>query len=110
MLNEKVKSLLSLSGHTQNELAKNWEMSKQTLSNKIRRQYFNASDLVKLAKFCGAELAFTMPNGSKVVLDESDIKVESPKSKVVKVDNPKVEKVASKKVELPDLTDFINSL
>ena len=104
MLNEKIRSILSLGGHSQTDLAKEWGMSKQALSNKIRRQYFNASDLVKLAKFCGAELAFTMPNGSKVVLDETDIKVDKQKpgfkpgskSKVVKVESPKVE---SPKVE-----------
>ena len=114
MLNEKIRSVLSLGGHSQTDLAKEWGMSKQALSNKIRRQYFNASDLVKLAKFCGAELAFTMPNGSKVVLDETDIKVDKQKpgfkpgskSKVVKVESPKVD---TQEVGA-DLTEFIANM
>lgn len=85
MMIDKIKALLKITDHSQQDLADEWHMSKQALSNKLRRNYLNSDDLIKVAKFCGAELAFLFPNGTRVVLDEGDLKVDK------KRPGPKVE-------------------
>jgi len=64
---EKVKALLALSGKKQVELAKEFDMSPQTMSNKMARGSWSAADLAKVAAFC--ELAFVFPNGEKIIIE-----------------------------------------
>lgn len=66
---EKVKALLALSGKKQVELAKEFDMSPQTMSNKMARGSWSAADLAKVAAFCGCELAFVFPNGEKIIIE-----------------------------------------
>lgn len=92
MITDKIKGLLRLSNHKQTELASYMNISKQGLTNKFTNNYMSSDDLIKVAKFCGAELAFLLPNGSKVVLDDSDLKVDKkkPNSKSLKSEKSKV--------------------
>lgn len=69
-VSDKVKGLLALSGKKQIDLAGNFDMSKQTMSNKFARNSWFASDLVKAAEFCGCKLAFVMPDGQLLYIDE----------------------------------------
>lgn len=66
---EKVKALLALSGKKQVELAKEFDMSPQTMSNKMARGSWSAADLAKVAAFCGCELAFVLPDGQKIIIE-----------------------------------------
>ena len=110
MITDKIKGLLRLSNHKQTELATYMNISKQGLTNKFTNNYMSSDDLIKVAKFCGAELAFLLPNGSKVVLDDSDLKVDkkkaTPKSKVEK---SKVEKVAVPQTHI-DLDELLKQV
>jgi hypothetical protein len=66
-------SILMLKNKTRKEFASFLNTSPQALNNKFARCSFSAYDLLKLAEFCDCELSFTFSNGSKVVLDISDI-------------------------------------
>ena len=61
-------------GKKQNDLAAAFDMSKQTMSNKMARESWSASDLVKVAEVCGCKVAFVMPDGQQLVLDDASDK------------------------------------
>ena len=67
-----VKALLNMRGKKQLDLAEEFEMSKQAMSNKIARTSWFAKDLVKVADFCGCKLAFIMPDGQQIIIDDNE--------------------------------------
>lgn len=69
-----IKGLLAMCGKKQNDLAAAFDMSKQTMSNKMARESWSASDLVKVAEVCGCKVAFVMPDGQQLVLDDASDK------------------------------------
>lgn len=69
-ISDKVKGLLALSGKKQIELADRFGMSKQTMNNKMNRGSWSASDLARVADFCGCKLAFVLPDGQHIYLEE----------------------------------------
>lgn len=69
----KIKALLAMAGKKNVELAEYLGMSPQSLQNKFNRGSFSADDLIRIAEFTGAELAFSM-EGDKVALDASCIR------------------------------------
>lgn len=71
-ISDKVKGLLALSGKRQIDLATEFGMSKQTMSNKFARNSWFANDLAKAAEFCGCKLAFIMPDGQQIIIDAED--------------------------------------
>lgn len=76
VITNRIKSLLSMAGKKQIELAAYMGISPQSLQNKFSRSSFSADDLIKISNFTGAELAFiTGENGeNKVTLDSSCIR------------------------------------
>ena len=68
-ISETVKGLLAMSGKRQNDLANHFGMSKQTMSNKFARNSWFGSDLVKAAELCGSKLAFILPNGQQIIIE-----------------------------------------
>ena len=69
-ISDKVKGLLALSGKRQIDLAADFGVSKQSMSNKIARNSWFASDLIKVADFCGCKLAFVMPDGQQIIIED----------------------------------------
>ena len=65
-----VKGLLAIRGIKQIDLASHFGMSKQTMSNKFARNSWFASDLVKTADFCGCKLAFILPDGQQIIIED----------------------------------------
>ena len=61
-VSDKVKGLLALRGVKQLDLAAEFGMSKQTMSNKFARNSWSANDLAKAAEFCGCNLAIVGNN------------------------------------------------
>lgn len=75
-VSDKVKGLLAMTGKRQTDLAEALGMSsKQAMNNKIRKNSWYASDLIKVADLCGCKLAFVMPDGNLIYLDE---KIKNP--------------------------------
>lgn len=72
-VSQKVKSVLLLSEKDRSGLASYLGISNQALSNKFYRGSFSASDLVKVAEYCGATLAFCTPEGNSITLDVTDL-------------------------------------
>lgn len=68
-VSEKVKGMLALTGKKQIELAEEFEMSKQTMSNKMARGSWSASDLARAAQFCGCSLAIILPDGQRLIIE-----------------------------------------
>ncbi len=74
-----VKGLLAIRGIKQIDLAIHFGMSKQTMSNKFARNSWFASDLVKVADFCGCKVAFILPDGQQIIIeDDGDEKRKTP--------------------------------
>ena len=65
-----VKGLLAIRGIKQIDLAAHFGMSKQTMSNKFARNSWFATDLVKAANFCGCKLAFILPDGQQIIIED----------------------------------------
>jgi hypothetical protein len=66
----KIKALLSLCGKKQSDLLDVLGMSsRQSLSNKFSNERWSANDLVSIADFCGAKVAFILPDGTQIPLD-----------------------------------------
>lgn len=72
----KVKGLLFSSGKDYSGFANALGISTQALSNKFYRDSFSTKDLIILAEYIGQDLAFFSPEGSKTILDKSDIKAK----------------------------------
>ena len=72
MTSDTVRALLALSGKRQNDLAQHFGMSKQTMSNKMARNSWSASDLLKAADLCNSKLVFIMPNGQELTIEEGE--------------------------------------
>lgn len=70
-ISDKVKGLLALSGRRQIDLAEAFGMSKQTMNNKVNRDSWSGRDLAKVAEFCGCKLAFVLPDGQHIFLEDS---------------------------------------
>lgn len=80
VITNRIKSLLSNAGKKQIELAAYMGVSPQSLQNKFNRGSFSADDLIKIATFTGAELAF-ITGENKVTLDSSCIRESEPVEK-----------------------------
>ncbi len=72
-ISKKIKSLLIENDKKQSDLMEVLGMSsKQSLSNKFSNERWSADDLVKIADFCGCKLAFVLPNGERIVIENKD--------------------------------------
>lgn len=68
---KKIKALLALTGKKQTDLMGSLGMSsKQSLSNKFSNERWSADDLVKVADECGCMVAFILPDGQVLPLDD----------------------------------------
>lgn len=77
-VSNKVKGLLALRGLKQIDLAAHFGMTKQTMSNKISRNSWYATDLIKVADFCGCKLAFILPDGQQIIIDDDSSEGKAP--------------------------------
>ena len=65
-----IKALLALSGLKQSDLLQPLNMSsRQSLSNKFTNERWSAQDLVDISHLCGCKLAFIMPNGQQIIVE-----------------------------------------
>ena len=71
-ISKSVKMALNKAGKRQNDLAALYECSKQSMSTKINRESWFGKDLVRIAEFTGAKLAFVYPDGQIIYIDTSD--------------------------------------
>ncbi len=75
-----IKALLALSGVKKSDLLSPLNMSsRQSMSNKFTNERWSAQDLIAVAGVCGCKLAFILPNGQQIVIeDEAPKKEEAP--------------------------------
>ena len=71
-VSKKIKAILQLCDKRQLDLAEHFGMSTQTMSNKMARGSWSATDLVKVAEFTGCKVAFILPDGQQIVLDDEE--------------------------------------
>ncbi len=70
-VSKNVKALLAISEKKQADLMEPLNMgSKQSLSNKFSNERWTANDLIAVAQFCGSKLAFVLPNGQQIIIEE----------------------------------------
>lgn len=70
-VSKKIKSLLMETEKKQSDLIDILGMgSKQSLSNKFTNERWSAEDLSKIADFCGCKLAFILPSGERIVIND----------------------------------------
>lgn len=68
-ISKAIKMLLVENSMKQNDLAEAFEMTKQTMSNKVVAERWSGKDLLKVAALTGCELAFILPDGRKIVIE-----------------------------------------
>lgn len=73
-ISAKVSALLKVKGLSQNDLAAAYGVSKQSMSNKVRNERWDASDLIKVANMTDCKLAFILQDGSVIYFDAEDEK------------------------------------
>ena len=67
----KIRYLIDASGMKQADFLSVLGMgSKQSLSNKFSNERWSAEDLVKVAEECGCTVAFILPDGQVIPLDD----------------------------------------
>lgn len=66
-----VKTVLSIIGKSQTEMAEAFGVSKQTLNNKFGRNTWTLKDLKQLAALAGCKLLFRFDDGTEIVLSDS---------------------------------------
>ncbi len=69
-VSDSVKALLALNNIKQNQLADTFDMSKQAMSNKFAKNSWFAKDLIKVADMCDCKVAFIMPDGQQIIIDD----------------------------------------
>ena len=109
-LKSKVASALKLNGKSIEDYAKSIGTSKQSYYVKLRNESLTVRDLVKVANYVGMKVVLEGEHG-KVDITIDDFELSTDKRNKNGGNLPTIKsKVATKKVEAPDLTDFINSL
>lgn len=69
-----VKALISNAGIKQGDLTSILNMSSaQAVSNKFRLNRWSDEDLIKIAELTGCKLAFILPDGERITLDQSQV-------------------------------------
>lgn len=68
-ISDKVKAMLALAGKKQIDLAAEFGMSKQTMSNKMAKDSWSVKDLARAAEFCGCKLALVLPDQQQLIID-----------------------------------------
>lgn len=72
-VSSRVKALAEMAEVSQTDFAAAFGMTTpQALANKMRRDSWSAKDLTKAAALCGAKLAFILPDGSQLIIPETD--------------------------------------
>ena len=70
-ISRKIKSMLAETDKKQADLLGVLDVSsKQSLSNKFTNERWSAEDLSKIADFCGCKLAFILPSGERIVIND----------------------------------------
>lgn len=77
---EKIRALLSIKGKKNIELAAYMGMTPQSLQNKLSRGSFSAEDLIKIADFTGAVLAFEVNDQQKILFESEDVRNNKPQN------------------------------
>ena len=72
MITDKVKALLALSDKKNIDLARHFNMTPQTMSNKMMLNRYTADELIKIAEFTGCRVAFVLPDGQHIFLEPED--------------------------------------
>lgn len=66
-----ITALLSICGRKKSDLLDVLKVkTRQALSNKFTGNHWSAADLVKVADYAGAKLAFILPSGERLVIGE----------------------------------------
>ena len=74
----KIDSLLARFGYNRTNLAEHMNMSKSSMSNKVKRDSWTADDFIKLAELTGTTLAFIDREGKPLItFDIEDIKKDA---------------------------------
>lgn len=78
MIKDKIKALITITGHTQAEIADKKGVSRQQFNLKITRNAFRIDDLIELAELTGTTLAFNDKETDKALIefDKEDIPKE----------------------------------
>lgn len=67
-----VRMALTKKNMSQADLARAWGTSIQSMNNKFFRDTWSSDDLMKVAEFTGAKLAFVFPDGQQLIFLPDD--------------------------------------
>ena len=70
-MNDAIKTALTAIGKAQSDFAEYQGISKQAINNKMARGTWAGKDLLDVANMTGSKLLFEFPDGSKIVISET---------------------------------------
>ena len=71
-ISNKIRAAMKLRGLKYRDIGAALGISAQAVSNKMHRDSFTASDLVKIAAALGCTLSLNLPDGGQIILTEDD--------------------------------------
>ncbi len=71
-VSDTVKAILALRGRKQSELAERFGITPQSMRNKMSRDSWSAGDLMRVAELVGGRVAFVLPDGQMIFLDQAE--------------------------------------
>ena len=72
-LTDKIKALMALKGKKAEDLAAHFQVTTQSMRNKMSRNTYSASDLIEIVDYVGARLVIEDNDGTRMVISKSDI-------------------------------------
>ena len=72
-LSDKIKALLTLKGKKTQDLAEHFEVTTQSMRNKMCRDTYTAAELIEIVDFVGARLVIEDNDGTRMVISKSDL-------------------------------------
>jgi len=72
-LSDKIKALMTLKGKKTHELAERFDVTPQSMRNKMSRNTYSAADLIEIVDFLGAKLVIEVDDNVKIVITKDDV-------------------------------------
>ena len=76
-ISNKIRALLNMQGRKPQDLAAPLGISVQAVRNKLYRDSFSASDLIKIANALNCELTFIIDDNQRIILNKDDLRNEA---------------------------------
>lgn len=68
-----VRMVLAKVGKTATSIGKEWGVTRAAVTNKFYRDSWSAADLIRIARYSGAQMYFEFPDGQRIKIDSDNV-------------------------------------